>query len=95
MKNFTHKAIEDYTTYLLKYKSLNKKINTIENMVTSQNKYKIHLLKSIGIVGLNILFMRTMFKVFKMDRDSSEIIALIETASNIITVYKILQKLGS
>ena len=91
----THASVENYTKHLLKYKSLNKKINKITDQVLPHNEYHMHLLKSAVIVGANIIFMRGMFRAFKMDKDTSDVIAVIETCSNVITVYQILKKLGN
>ena len=93
MNTITHQ-VEDYTKHLLKYKSLNKKLSSINKMIIPQNDYQIQLLKSAAIVGLNVVFMRSMFKVFKID-DTGDVITLIETASNVITVYNIFKKLNN
>ena len=90
-----HQVLEDYAKHLIKNKSLNKKLNTLGQMTGANNDYRVHLLKSAAIVGLNVVFMKSMFKVFNMDlSDTGDVITLIETASSIITVYKIFQKLS-
>ena len=95
--NISHDIVEDYVKLLNKSKSLNKKIDGVTKTVakTKTQGYKGHLLKSVVVVGLNVVFMKSMFSYFGINQDTSDVIAIIETASNLITVYGIVRKLSN
>ena len=84
-----------YQGYLLeKYNKLYKnfqKFNTSGTIVN--NKYHNHLLKSIIIVIIQMLFMRFIKKALKMKNDTGEVVLILDLSSSMISFLGILKKI--
>ena len=92
--NSTINNLEYWGKFIVKYKSLNKKMDAAAQAVLPKNQYQIQLAKTVAVVGLNVVFMKGMFRLFNIKNgDTGDVIAIIETATNAFTVYQILQKL--
>ena len=92
--NSTINNLEYWGKFIVKYKSLNKKMDAATQSIIPKNQYQLQLAKTVAVVGLNVVFMKGMFKLFNIKNgDTGDVIAIIETATNAFTVYQILQKL--
>ena len=86
--NFNHNA------FIYKYEKLYKYLQRFnETGIIVRNDYHNHLLKSSIIIVLHILFMKLMYKLFKMKNNTSDVSTMIELFSNVLVLYKIIRKI--
>ena len=82
------------TVFIVKYEKLYKywqNFNTSGIIV--RNDYHNHMIKSSIIITLHLLFMKLMYKIFKMKNDTGDVYVMIELFSNVLVLYKIIKKL--
>ena len=90
----THKIVLHYGKLLQKYNKLYSRLQTFnETGAIVSNQYHNHLIKSIIIVILQMLFMRFIKKMLKLKNDTGEIILMLDLSSSMISFIKIIKKI--
>ena len=89
-----YKIVLHYGYLLEKYNKLYKRIQTFnDNGMIVRNQYHNHLIKSIIVVVLQMLFMRFVKKMLKLKNDTGEIVLMLDLSSSMIAFIKIIRKI--
>ena len=84
------------TCFIVKYEKLYKYLqNFNQTGIIVRNDYHNHMIKSSIIITLQLLFMKLIYKLFKMKNDTGDVYVMIELFSNVLVLYKIIRKLRS
>ena len=90
----TYKIVLHYGYLLQKYNRLYSRFQTFnETGAIVSNQYHNHLIKSIVVVILQMLFMRFIKKMLKLKNDTGEIVLMLDLSSSMISFIKIIKKI--